>query len=154
MKKLILLIVASFILVACGSGETKGVEINDKDMPVFTFDEDEFKEVYEENTGKAIPISFEINYGTMSIDNVNAEQVEGFLKSAYELLGDDIINKMYKSFKEDRDELIPEEEATFETRGDWRKVESTDRLILDYGIIEDETYVSMIQLYTEDEEEE
>lgn len=154
MKKLILLIVASLVLVACGSGELKGVEINDEgyiDMPVFTFDEEEFKEVYEENTGKAIPISFEINYGTMSIDNVNAEQVEGFLKSAYELLGDDIINKMYKSFKEDRAELIPEEDTTFETRGDWRKVESGDRLFLDYGIIDDETYMSSIHLYTEEE---
>src|SRR5699024_12089825 len=95
--------------------------------------------------------SFKYNHSSIHIDNVNAEQVKWFLKTDYDLLGDDVIKKMLKSFKEDRDELIKEEDMTsLEEEGKWRKVESGDRLFVDYGISEDDTYVSAINLYLEE----
>jgi len=151
MKKIILLVISTLLLVACNSG-LKGVEIDSEtDMQKFTFTEDEFKKTYEENTGKVVPNSFKFNHSSIHIANVNADQVKGFLQTAYDLLGDDVIKKMLKSFKEDRDELIKEEDMTsLEEEGKWRKVESGDRLFVDYGISEDDTYVSAINLYLEE----
>src|SRR5690625_715904 len=151
MKKIILLVISTLLLVACNSG-LKGVEVDSEtDVQMFTFTEDQFKEAYEENTDKVVPNNFEFYDSTIDITNANAEQVEGFLQTAYELLGDDVIKKMLKSFKEDRDELIKEEDMTsLEEEGKWRKVESGDRLFVDYGISEDDTYVSAINLYLEE----
>src|SRR5690625_5523675 len=110
MKKIILLVISTLLLVACNSG-LKGVEIDSEtDMQKFTFTEDEFKKTYEENTGKVVPNSFKFNHSSIHTANVNADQVKGFLQTAYDLLGDDVIKKMLKSFKEDRDELIKEED--------------------------------------------
>lgn len=140
MKKFIILLFIVLITVGCSS-ELKGVEKDaETGMQVFTFTEDEFKKAYEDNTGKVVPVSFELNYSSMGIRNVNAEQVEGFLKTSYDMLGDEIINKMYKSFKEDRTELTPGGNEG------WRKVELDDRLLIDYGLLEDDTYMSSISL--------
>src|SRR5690625_5759363 len=76
MKKIILLVISTLLLVACNSG-LKGVEIDSEtDMQKFTFTEDEFKKTYEENTGKVVPNSFKFNHSSIHIANVNADQVK------------------------------------------------------------------------------
>src|SRR5699024_3443518 len=151
MKKIILLVISTLLLITCNSG-LYGIEIySDTDMQKFTFIEDEFKKTYEENIDKVVSNSFKFNHSSTHIDNINANQVKMILQIAYDLLGDDVIKKMIKSFKEDRDELIKEEDMTsLEEEGKWRKVESGDRLFVDYGISEDDTYVSAINLYLEE----
>lgn len=135
------------ILIVSGcTDDAKGVEENEEiEALKFSFDEDDFKETYEENTGKSVPVSFDMHSSSIEIDDASANQVEGFLESAHDLLGDDVIDKMYKSFKEDRSELTPGGDSG------WRKVEGNDRLFLDFGILENEKYMSTIYLEVEEE---
>lgn len=144
-KIAIVLLLPALFLIGC-SEEMKGIETDqDTDMLVFSFDEDDFRKVYEENTGKAIPVSFEMNYSSMGIKNATAEQVEAFLKTSYDLLGDDVIQKMYNSFREDREELSPG------GREGWRKVETGENLFLDYGVHENGKYMSTVYLEVDNE---
>lgn len=146
MKKVMLLLCFAIVLAGCGE-KSKGIEKDDEvEMSVFSFDGDDFKEAYEENTGKSLPVSFEMSDTSIGIENANNKQVEGFLKTAHDLLGDNVIDEMYKSFKEDRDELEPGG-----NKG-WRKVEGNDRLFLDYGILEDGKYMSSVYVSTDEEE--
>src|SRR5690625_6269410 len=98
-------------------------------MQKFTFTEDEFKKTYEENTGKVVPNSFKFNHSSIHIANVNADQVKGFLQTAYDLLGDDVIKKMLKSFKEDRDELIKNSLAFFRSEEHTSELQSRGHLV-------------------------
>lgn len=137
----ILLMLSVILLAACGN-ELKGIEVEEESgLEVFTFDEIDFRKMYEENTGKSIPIGFEYHdVSSIGVRGANANQVEGFLKTSYDLLGDDVIKKMYNSFREDREELIPGDSKR------WRKVATGDRVIVDYGILENGQYISSIYI--------
>src|SRR5690625_5014097 len=112
MKKIILLVISTLLLVACNSG-LKGVEIDSEtDMQKFTFTEDEFKKTYEENTGKVVTNSFKFNHSSIHIAHVNADQLKRYLQTADNLHDDYVIKKMIKSFKEYRDRMIKEEAMT------------------------------------------
>lgn len=145
MKRLLVLlfVVGLMLLSACSqkvnNKELTGVIKNENNWNEFDFTEEEFGEQYEKNTGKLAPASLDISYAMMSVEDVSAKQMEGFLQTAYDMLGDEDIKIMYKSFKEDREELVPDTDR-------WRKVKSGERMLIDYGITDEGSYQSLFML--------
>lgn len=93
MKKLMLLIAASFVLVGCGSSVVSDGK--------FTFNEEEFKDVYEEVNDINTPTNITTYDVMINIEYANKEEVLRFLKAANEITGYKEIERLRKSIELD-----------------------------------------------------
>lgn len=121
----LLLIISSFLLIACGSNGT-GIEDGK-----FTFDEDDFINEYEEQSDKLMTGSVVIFDGSMNVRDVNREEMIFALKALDHLTGDSKIKNVINTFKDKNEVADESEKMTIIIRDDFNDAYTSTFLVTD-----------------------